>query len=79
MTNRTKTDDTFDSFLARTKENKTTVAEMAYWYWELLESHQQNKKILEEQERSINSLEKSCACLKNSRITQKIKVCNEDR
>ena len=79
MTNKTEPDDTFDTFLVRIKENKTTVAEMAYWYWNLLEEYEGLDKALELLEERNDSLEKGCACFKNSQITQKIKVCKNKK
>ena len=40
MKNKIRPDETFDTFLAEIRENETTVAELAYWFWELLEEYE---------------------------------------
>ena len=77
MIKKTKTDDTFDTFLAGMQESETTFAEIAHWYWELLEEYEGMDKALEIQEKRNDALENKCACLRNSQITKKMDMCNE--
>jgi len=79
MKNKIRPDETFDTFLAEIRENETTVAELAYWFWELLEEYEGLDKALELQEKRNESLEKKCACFRNSQITRTIGICDEDR
>ena len=72
-----KPKDTFDDFLARVKEDETTVAELTYWYWELLEEYEHLDKALEIQESKVETLKNKCACYKNSQMTKELKVCND--
>lgn len=71
MIDKTEPDDTFVTFLARVKENETTVAELVYWYWELLEEYQDLDKALEKAKRE------KCICPPKrnySKITRKMKL-----